>query len=110
MAVVPVKIRRDPENRKRCIIDPPHFRANLQDAIRFLPGPGLPIVKITFREDGVLPDGSKVTGLPFAENPVNSGQPPHAFSTEGKFAFDVSWEEPDGVDGSGNGTGEVPPG
>jgi hypothetical protein len=92
-----VTIRRDPKDRKRCIIVPSNFDAQLNDTVKFVHDPDLPTVQITFRN-----------GSPFEDRVLQSGPTLHAVKTKGTFAYDVSWPEPDG-DGVGNGTGDVPP-
>jgi plastocyanin len=98
MAVVPVMIRRDPKNLKGCIVEPRKFEANLDDTVRFV-HTGLPTVTITFRN-----------GTPFDEVSFSSGQASHTVKKKGTFAYDVTWDEPDGKPGNGDGTGVVPPG
>jgi hypothetical protein len=92
-----VTIRRDPNDERNCIIDPRNFRADVGQTVRFRPI-GLPPISINFKN-----------GSPFAENPIGAG--PHITTKKsGKVPFDVTWPEPNGPDGTGNGTAEVPPG
>ena len=91
-----VTIRRDPKNPRGCIVEPPPFRAKRGATVTFV-AIGLPPIAITFRDRS-----------PFANNPVPAGSH-QVVNGPGAFAFDVTWNEPDGP-GNGNGTGDVPPG
>lgn len=94
-----VRILRDPNNRRRCLVVPKHFGARLGDTLEFVHHTDLPPVHITFRNNSA----------PFTPTEFDSGSAPHKVEATGQFTFDVRWNEPEGP-GQGNGSGEVPPG
>jgi hypothetical protein len=98
MAEVIVRIKRDPKDRKRCIMVPDPFGAQPDDTVKFVHDSDLPRPTVAF-QDGALFDTASFF----------SGHPAQKIKKKGKFKYVVTWPEPDG-DGVGNGTGEVPPG
>jgi hypothetical protein len=91
---VTVTITRDPRNRVKCVVDPPHFVANPGDTITFK-RLNIPEVLIHFRN-----------GSPFQQSDVQSGSHPVTAKGPKTFEYDVRWVD-EGEKGDGNGSGEV---